>query len=473
VKSSLPLLLLAGLAAAAEPSVELTIYNDDVALVKDRRSLELAAGRQSLPWEGVAQTLFPSSASFSSPSAKSLEQDYRYDLVSRGVLLRKYLGKEVTLVVDTAQGKPGSQVSGRVLSVEGDRITSLEVGRKILLDPPGRVVLPSLPEGLLVKPTLVMDLWSAAGGKVGAELRYLCSGITWSADYVAVVDSADGKFDLDGLVTLNNRSGTEFHDAKLKLVAGNVNHIPDQRQARIDGYLDNPSALYVLDGKKGAKAAREPAGFQEEGLFEYHLYELGRPVTVLENAQKQVSLLSARGAGMNKRFVFDESYDARYWWWNHGEDTKEGRKLAVILDVPNTEKNRLGMALPKGRVRVYKADRSGSLQYLGEDEIGHTAKEDTLHLALGQAFDLFGKRVVESSKQSNQERTETIAVTVHNSKDEAVEAEVVEHQNAPNWKAYDASQSFAKKDASTLVFNVKVPAHGETTVRYTCESSWK
>lgn len=469
---SLPLLL-AGAALAAEPSLELTIYNDDLALVKDRRILELPKGRSGFAWDGVAQTLIPSSASFSSPSAKALEQNYRYDLVSRGVLLQKYLGLEVTLVQEgNAPGAAPVETKGRVLSVEGDRITSLDAGGRILLDPPGRVVLPSLPEGLLVKPSLVLDLWASSEAKSEAQLRYLCSGLSWSADYIAVLDSADRQLDLDGLVTLNNRSGTAFRDARLKLVAGAVNRIPESTPRAYRGNAAPMLAKSMLaDGLLGEAA--EPGGFEEQGLFEYHLYELGRPASVLDNEQKQVSLLSAKGAAVRKRFVFDESLGSRYWWWNRESDTKEGRKLAVVVDVPNLEKNHLGMPLPKGKVRVYKADRSGSLQFVGEDRIEHTAKEDTLHLALGQAFDLFGKRVVESSSTVKEERTETVAVTLHNSKDEAVEVEVVEHQAWPRWNVKSASGAYRKKDASTLVFPVKVPAHGEATVRYVYQASWK
>lgn len=466
-------LLLAGAALAADPSLELTIYNDDLALVKDRRTLELAKGRQSLPWEGVAQTLIPSSASFGSASAKALEQNYRYDLVSRGVLLQKYLGREVTLVQEgNAPGAAPVETKGRVLSVEGDRITSLDAGGRILLDPPGRVVLPSLPEGLLVKPSLVMDLWSTAAGRAEAQLRYLCTGLSWSADYVAVLDSADRSLDLDGLVTLNNRSGTAFRDAKLKLVAGSVNRIPE---AQPRAYRSSPVPMLAKGMMADAMLAEEaePEGFEEQGLFEYHLYELGRPATVLDNEQKQVNLLSAKGAEVRKRFVFDESMGARYWWWNREPDTKEGRKLAVIVDVPNLEKNRLGMPLPKGKVRVYKADKSGSLQFVGEDRIEHTSKDDTLHLALGQTFDLFGKRVVESSSTVKEERTETVAVTIRNAKEEAVEVEVVERQSWPKWNVKSASGAYRKKDASTLVFPVKVPARGEATVRYTYQASWK
>jgi hypothetical protein len=466
----IPILALAfSFCAAAEPALEITVYNADLALVKDRRGIDLPKGRSSLPWEGVAQTLDPSSASFSCPGARMLEQNYRYDLVSREVLLQKYLGRDVTLVRET-QSQDGRTVStettGRILSLEGERITSLESGGKILLDPPGRVVLPSLPEGLLVHPTLVLDVQSPEGGRAAAELRYLCHGLSWRADYIAVLDSMDRSMDLDGLVTLVNRSGTSFHDANLKLVAGDVNLIPDNPR---------PQAATKAFLARGAGATMDEAApaFAEQGLLEYHLYSLGRPATLLDNEQKQIGLLSARGSAVHERFVFDESLASRYWWWNRDPDTRDGRKLAVIVDVENKESNRLGTALPKGKVRVYKADASGQLQFVGEDEIDHTPRDETLHLSLGQAFELRGKRVVESSSTTGSEKTETVAVTLRNAKDLAVVAEVVEHQNWPLWKVEESSQPYLKSDASTIVFKVPVPARGEATVRYTYWASWK
>ena len=464
-------LFLAASVAASEPAFELTVYNSDLALVKDRRDLAYPKGRSSLPWEGVAQTLDASSASFTCPGAKMLEQNYRYDLVSRDVLLRKYLGQEVTLVqeVNAQDGRTlQTETVGRILSLEGDRITSLESKGKILLDPPGRVVLPSLPDGLLVKPTLVLDVHSPQGGTFPSELRYLCHGLSWHADYIAILDSLDKSLDLDGLVTLSNHSGTPFKDAKLKLVAGDVNLIPE-----------NPRPVYAAKaafrsgGSAMALDEAAPAGFSEQGLMEYHLYSLGRPATLLDNEQKQISLLSARGAAVRKRFVFDESEGSKYWWWNQGGDTKDGRKLAVIVDVENKEANHLGIALPKGKIRVYKADGSGQLQFVGEDQIDHTPRDETIHLAIGQAFELRGKRVVETSNTVKSEKTETVAVTLRNAKDEPVVAEVVEHQSWPTWKVTESSQSHEKKDASTIVFKVTVPARGEATVRYTYWASWK
>jgi len=470
-----PLALVSALLApAAFAATELTIYNNDLALVKDRREIDLPKGRSSFSWDGVAQTLETTSAVFGSPTAWSLEQNYRFDLVSRAVLLAKYVGREVDLVQETP-AQDGRVVSstlrGRILSVEGDRITSFASGGRILLDPPGRVVLPSLPEGLLVKPTLVLDLEADKGGRTDAELRYLCSGLSWRADYVAITDSAGTRVDLDGLVTLNNVSGTSFPGATLKLVAGDVNRWRDPAVLRFKERDDYP--VPMLASAPMGRSMPAPPQFEEQGLMEYHLYELQRPTDVLDREQKQVSFLSAQDAGSRKRFVFDESLYSRYWWWNREPDTRLGLKCGVILEVPNRKDRHLGLPLPKGVVRVYTRDRSGSLQFVGEDGIDHTPTGDTLRLALGQAFDLRGTRSVEASDQQDRQKTETVRIDLRNAKSEAVEIDVVEHQTWPTWRVKDNSLPFEKRDASTIVFRVKVPAGGQATVRYTYVASWK
>ena len=461
-------------APVASPGTEVTIYNNDLALVKDHRAIELPKGRSDFAWEGVASTMDATSASFGSPSAYALEQNYRFDLVSRAVLLSKYVGKDVQLVQEIAaqDGKTVStSTTGRILSVEGERITALESNGKILLDPPGRVVLPSLPEGLLVKPSLVLDLESPKGGRVDAELRYLCGGFSWKADYVAVLDSTGKAVDLDGLVTLENRSGTSYRDAKLKLVAGDVNRIRERayNDFRADNYIMEAAGSVAMK----ARAAVPPPQFKEQGLFEYHLYELQRPTTLLDKEQKQVSLLTAQESKAVTRYVFDESLYQRYWWWSREGDTRDGLKCGVQLDVANREDNHLGIPLPKGKVRVYKEDRSGSLQFVGEDLIDHTPRGDTLHLSLGQAFELRGKRTVETSDQKGEQKTETVRIDLRNAKDQDVEIEVVEHQNWPTWTVKEHSLGFEKRDASTIVFKVKVPKRGEASVKYTYNASWK
>jgi hypothetical protein len=462
------------LAPAAFAATELTIYNNNLALVKDRREIDLPKGRSSFSWDGVAQTIETTSAVFGSPTAWALEQNYRFDLVSRSVLLAKYLGKEVDLVQEglVQDGREVSNgIRGQILSIEGERITSFASGGRILLDPPGRVVLPSLPEGLLVKPTLVLDLQADKGGRTDAELRYLCSGLSWRADYVAITDSTGSSVDLDGLVTLENRSGTSYPGATLKLMAGDVNRWREPARQRRYEADDYPQPM--LSSMPMERSMPAPPQFQEQGLMEYHLYELQRPTDILDKEQKQVSFLSAQDASSRKRFVFDESLYSRYWWWTRESDSRQGLKCGVILEVPNRKDRHLGLPLPKGVVRVYTRDRSGSLQFVGEDGIDHTPSGDTLRLALGQAFDLRGSRTVESSDQQDRQKTETVRIDLRNAKSEAVEIDVVEHQAWPTWRVKENSLPFEKRDASTIVFKVKVPAGGQASVRYTYHASWK
>ncbi|MEN9309189.1 MAG: hypothetical protein RL173_3121 [Fibrobacterota bacterium] len=469
----IPALAAIGTGSAAS-GPEVTIYNQDLALIKDHRVIDLAKGRQEYAWEGVAQTMDATSASFGSPTAWALEQNYRFDLVSRGVLLSKYLGKEVQLVTETVaqDGKTlSTTTTGRILSVEGDRITALESNGKIVLDPPGRVVLPSLPQGLLVKPSLVLDLESPKAGKTEAELRYLCGGFSWKADYVAVLDSAGKALDLEGLVTLQNQSGASYTDARLKLVAGDVNRV---RERAYNDYSDRVYALAeAAPSSMRAKSVAPPPQFKEQGLFEYHLYELQRPTTLLNKEQKQVNLLAAQDAKAVTRYVFDESLYQKYWWWSRDDDSRDGLKCAVQLDVANREENHLGVPLPKGKVRVYKQDKGGSLQFVGEDLIDHTPRGDTLHLSLGQAFELRGRRTVENSEQKGEQKTETVRVDLRNAKDQDVVVEVVERQAWPTWKVKESTAEFVKRDASTVVFKVKVPKRGEASVKYTYWASWK
>jgi len=286
-----------------------------------------------------------------------------------------------------------------------------------------------------------------------------------------VLDSAGKAIDLEGLVTLENRSGATFKDAKLKLVAGDVNRI--QERANNVYAQDRYESAPMASGMAMKKAAAAPPQFQEQGLFEYHMYELQRPTTLLDKEQKQVNFLTAQAAKAVTRYVFDESLYQKYWWWTRENDTENGLKCGVIVDVPNREENHLGIPLPKGKVRVYKEDKGGSLQFVGEDLIDHTPRGDTLHLSLGQAFDLRGARVVESSDQKGEQKTETVRVDLRNAKDQDVVIEVIEHQSWPTWKVKASTQGYEKRDASTIVFKVKVPKRGEASVKYTYNASWK
>jgi len=442
--------LLAGPVAIADDGLELTVYNSNLALVKDLRGLELTKGIQEFSFTGVPKRLLPATVHFRSlrdpEGTRVLEQNYRYDLLNRGSLLDRYRGREVKALVDgewktvrlLAHGNPAtdSQPIGRILEIDGE----------IHIE---GFILPELPEELLLEPSLVWLLDSRKGGKHDVELSYLTEGLNWEADYVAVIEDGDA-LDLTGWVTLDNRSGMAYENAKLKLVAGDVHRAPRPR-GRVEVFAMD-AAPKALAGGRG--------GFQQEEFFEYHLYTLGRPTTVLDNEQKQVELLSAAGVDANRKYVF------RSGSW---QEDAQPRAVAVMMEFDNDKKSGAGMPLPGGVVRVYQADGSGQLQFAGEDRIPHTPEGEKVRLKLGDAFDIRGERVqTDTQRRGRDIVSRSFEITLRNHKDEAITIDVIEDVPAwQEWKVRDASHRHEKRSARQLVFSVEVPAKGETKVSYT------
>ncbi len=443
------MLLAAGAAAGGEGPLELTVYNNDLALVKELRSIELERGVQEFSFTGVPERLLPQTVHFLSATDPEgtavLEQNYRYDLLSRASLLERYRGKEVRALVDgewrtvrlLAHGTPASesQALGRILEVDG----------QIHIE---GFILPELPEGLLLEPTLVWLLDARRGGMHDVELSYLTEGLSWRADYVAVVDQQN-TLDLTGWVTLNNRSGMDYLDARLKLVAGDVHRV-------------RPRDIHIRGGREVmAMAAPGKGGFVEEEFFEYHLYSLGRPTSVLDNEQKQVELLHEAGVKAERRYLFESPL--------YQED-RQPRAISVVMEFSNEEGEGPGIPLPKGTVRVYQADQSGQLQFAGEDLIPHTPEGERVRLKLGEAFDLRGERVQTrfDQKMGRKLVERDFKITLRNHKDEAVEVDVIEQTPAyQEWSVRNASHSYEKLTSRQLLFRVEVPAKGETVLTYT------
>ena len=284
----------------------------------------------------------------------------------------------------------------------------------------------------------------------------MTQNLNWSADYVLVVDDAEKKGDLNGWVTLVNQSGTSYKNAELKLVAGDVNRVQTRRETADYGYE--------------AKAARAPAPqFQEQGLFEYHLYSLQRPTNVLQNEQKQVNLLSAAGIGVNKKLIF---FGQQFWFRGQYGQVLSNQKVGVYLDIQNSEQNRLGMPLPKGTLRVYKADKSGAKQFVGEDAIDHTPRDEKLRVKMGEAFDLVGDRKqTEWRTLGNCSAESAWEIELRNHKDTPVEVEDYEPVGG-DWTIVSSSQAAEKKDANTFTFTVKIPARGSSKVTYKVRVKW-
>ena len=454
--------LLSGGVAAAEgtratdlgdqSAVEVTVYNSNVGLVKDLRKITLAKGEQELRFMDVASQIIPASVSIrslSAPDALSvLEQNYEYDLLNPAKLLDKYVGKEVKLVTRNPYTDKEEIVMATVLSNNGGAPV-FRIANEITFNHPGRVIFPKLPESLIAKPTLVWLLKSATSGPQNIEALYLTNGINWRADYVLLLDEKDTRANLSGWVTIDNKSGAPYRDARLKLVAGDINRVSAPRP--------------LLKAARSDMMAAAPPQFKEEGFFEYHIYTLERKATLKENQTKQISFLEAQNIPVKKEFVYKGApyyYQARY------EDTQSKEKVAVFVEARNSQVDHLGMPLPKGVIRVYKLDSDGSLQFIGEDEIDHTPKDELIRVRLGSAFDIGATRKQTQWEKISKDTYEVaFELSLRNHRKEDAVVKVVEPLPG-DWKVMESSLPYKKEDAHTIFFDVPVKKDGETKLTY-------
>lgn len=465
---------LAAETAAATPDNEgiaLTIYNQNFGVVREKRNVDVKEKTGTIQFTDVASQIDGTSVQFKSitdPQATVLEQNYEFDLVSADKLLGKYIDKEITVLT-----KDGSRYSGSLLSFDANQLVIRQEGEKggIVMVQRGDNVkdiqFGALPEGLITKPTLV---WKLATEKVGQQLievAYQTAGINWQADYNAILNPNDTKLDLGGWVTINNQSGATYKNAKLKLIAGDVRRVQQPRQQA---------------GEYRAMAMSKAAapGFEEKSFFEYHLYTLGRPATVAQNQTKQIELLKAADVPVKKIFLYDGAPQYRFYGGlnndaSYGSDDSN-RKVNVVVEVKNSKENNLGMALPKGKMRLYKRDEAdGSLEFIGEDEIDHTPKDETIKLHIGDAFDIVGerKRTDFHVDASSHVITESFEIRVRNHKTEPVEVLVKETlYRWNNWEITESNQKWTKYDANTIHFPVKVEKDGEQVITYTVRYTW-
>lgn len=453
-------------------AVQLTVYNANFALVKDARTVTLGKGINSIEVEDVAAKIDPTSILFKSLTAPNsvsiLEQNYQYDLISPDNILNKSVGQRVTFTNFDSSGRAYTQ-SGVVLNPvsNGGLVIKADSGQ-IVLRPVGQVSLDSMPDGLHPKPTLNWLLANDREGKQQAEISYITDGIGWKADYVALVNEIDTALDLAGWVTLNNQSGATYQDARLTLMAGDVRREAPQE--------DRAYARKVMM----AEAAMAPQ-FEEKSFFEYHIYTMQRPTTIRDKETKQLSLLNSSGAAVVKEMIFDGRGNWwRSWWYpgrqeydpGAGYDTSNYHKVNVVLEVKNSKENRMGLPLPKGKVRVYKVDDSGAQQFIGEDNIDHTPKDEKIRLYIGDAFDVVGDyKRTEYKKIARNVVEESFEVSVRNHKDTPVEVKVVDHVWS-DWTITQSSHEHVKKDAHTIEFPIQAPANGETKVTYTIRTTW-
>ena len=434
-------------------SVDVTVYNTNLGVIKEVRTEQLDAGHNIVYFKGVASQIDPTSVHFKDltyPESTVLEQNYEYDLVNKDKLFEKYIDKEITIRINNGDSKETK--TGTLLSHSGNQVILKDSQGKILILNADEVELPALPKGLITQPTLKWLVNSAATGNHSIELSYMTSGMNWNANYVAVVDKEDENIDLTGWVTVNNNAGTTFENARLKLVAGDVN--------RVQSAIPTSRVMYNL-------AEEEVGGgqFQEEQLFEYHMYTLQRPTTLQNNQQKQVTLFNAPDVSVVKEFVYDPS--RRYYW-----QSSDSTKINVMLNLKNSEDNGMGLPLPKGVVRVYKKDSEGKLQFIGEDSIDHTPKDEEIRLYLGNAFDLVGeKKQTKYTRISDRVSETSYEVELRNHKDEDVYINVLDHPYG-DWEITSTSDPYDKKSTSNVQWTLKVPKDDSKTLTYTIRSSW-
>jgi hypothetical protein len=433
-----------------QTEVAITIYNSNLGLVKDARTIPLGTGLSELRFMDVAAKIDPTTVHITSrldgASLNVLEQNYEYDLLSPQKLLEKFVGQKVELATFNTETKKEEIVEAILLSTQGGNI--FRIGDKISVGHPGRIILSRLPENLIPQPTLVWLLENRLPGPQNVEASYLTSGINWKADYVALLNPSDTGINLTGWVTLDNRSGASYQNALLKLVAGDIHRVtPEPKPDR-------------MVQRAAAKEAAPP--FKEEAFFEYHLYTLDRRTTIKDNQTKQMALLDATEVPVKKLFIFDGS--PQYYYFRN--DQRGNQKVGVFLELENSQRNHLGMPLPKGILRVYKEDQDKSLQFVGEDQIDHTPKDERFKIKIGEAFDVIGERIQTDYKQLAPHLYEVaFEVSLRNHKTENISV-WVEEVVPGDWEIISSTHPHDKRSAHQIRFNVPVSRDQEVKVRY-------
>ena len=488
--------------ATAHAQTQLTVYNDNFAAVKQTRTLTLTRGENEIRITDITAHLEPESvivrALRQADSVRILEQNYESDPLSQGLLLRKSEGKLLDFEITLPQTGEKRIIQGRILrsgyvphtsafqrygnqyayrqaaygNPQGGGEPIVEVDGKIQFGLPGKPIFDALDPQAFLKPTLLWRLWSEQAGEREVEFSYLTGGMRWEANYNAIAPETGDSFDIIGWVTLENMSGKDFENANLKLMAGDVARVAPEMRDRIA----------FSSGPRDAGMAGGPA-VTERSFEEYHLYTLERPTTVLDREVKQVEFVRAAKVPAKRVYVYDGFQpDPRHQGWNYYNirnqpdyGTVSNEKVWVMLEFENSQASNLGMPLPKGKVKLYRRDTDGRNEFIGEDDIDHTPKDETVRLYTGNAFDIAGER-----RQTNFQRDsndhwvdESFEIKLRNHKEEAVQVRVVEHMYRwIQWEVTASSAEPVKTDARTVEFRPTIPAGGEVTITYKVHYTW-
>ena len=445
------------------------------ALVRDDREVKIKQGRSQLSFTDVAALIDPTTVTFTSltdPGTRVLEQNFQFDLVSTQKLLLKFIDRQIT--VDKPNGNSVTPITGTLLSATDGIVLRGTDGSIYSLPSYSSVRFPDLPGGLNTRPTLVWDIQSPAGGTQKTRVTYQTGGVTWWADYNLIFsagkDANNGFVDLSAWVSIINQSGASYPEAKLKLIAGDVQRVQP------------PNAVYARrEAMEMAKSSMDSvAGFEQKDFFEFHLYTLGRKTTLPNNSTKQIELFDQARQIPAKKILLYYGAPQPYFYPSPYQDRDMGvamnKKVDVYLEFKNDKQFGLGVPLPAGRLRVSQLDKAdGSLEFIGEDTIDHTPKDEQVRVKLGSAFDVVGeRRQVSFSVDSNAKwMEEEIEVKVRNHKSQPIDVVVKENlYRWSNWKILTKTHNFEKEDARTINFPVKVAKDGETIVRYRVRYTW-
>jgi hypothetical protein len=446
-----------------QTDLNVTVYNSNIALVRDVRNLTLPTGAFHLKFMDIAATVNPATVHFRSLTEPDklgvIEQNYEYDLLEPAKLLHKYVGKEVTLVrtyQDNGTTKH-EEIKATLLSDNNGQVW--RIGNDIVTGTYAESYrFPEVPANLYDRPTLVMSLENSGSRKQQIEASYLANNLSWNSDYVLTVSRDDKAADLDGWVTLVNNSGTAFHNARLQLVAGDLNRLP------ANGRND------ALRLQAMAKAAPAPAQFEQENFSEYHLYTLGRRTSVEDKETKQISLLQGSGIPVEKIFVVN----GQNFYYHNRQNPAAPLKDAVMVyyKFKNEEKAGLGMPLPVGNIRVYQKDSKGGILFAGEDRIGHTPKDEDVTIHIGNAFDVVCERKQTDYKSISSNVWEMeFEITIRNHKDSPITVQVNEPIGG-DWEMLDSTYKYTKTSAWAAQFHVPVDKNGTSVLRYRIRTHW-
>jgi hypothetical protein len=484
----------------------LTIYNQDFAVIRTPVELNLQAGTTDVSATNVTAQLEPDSVVLRDVASKRpiriLEQNYDGSLRVQAQMLAKFEGKTIDFSIGMSDGtaklvqgkiiragyvpqydlleRYGQQYFYQMSQAQQQQEPLIEVEGKLRYGLPGTPIFPADTPGLTLRPTLHWLIASEKPAKFDAELDYITRGLRWDATYNVIAPAQDApggqRLDMSGWVNVTNESGTDFHDASLQLMAGDISKLVNNSNGLL--YASSGAAQSIMvNGAPG-----EQQQITQKSFDDYHLYDLHRTATLLDHQSKQIEFLNVAGIPAERVYVYDgfkvdrQNGQMIYYQWNQenfGNGTN--KKVWIMQEFKNSEANHLGMPLPKGRMRFYRRDVDGSLQFVGENTIDHTPKDETVKVYLGNAFDITGERTRTDFKIQQQVRTivESYKVVVKNAKDSAAPVRVVEHlYRTANWEISKNADPFTKADSQTIEFNVEVPAHGEKELTYTVTYTW-